>query len=65
MTLEEIKTLQGFIPICANCKNIRDDAGYWQKIEEYVQEHSDARFSHGICPECAKKPYPNLDIHDD
>ena len=64
-TLEEVKTLQGFIPICANCKNIRDDEGYWQKIEGYIQEHSDAQFSHSICPECAKKLYPDLDIHND
>jgi len=56
--LSEIKTLQGFLPICANCKKIRDDEGYWQQIEKYVEERSDARFSHGICPECAKKLYP-------
>jgi uncharacterized PurR-regulated membrane protein YhhQ (DUF165 family) len=56
--LSEVKTLRGFLPICANCKKIRDDKGYWNRIEAYIQEHSDAQFSHGICPECAKKLYP-------
>ncbi len=60
--LAEIKTLRGFIPICANCKNIRDDEGYWQQIEEYIRDRSDAQFSHTICPECAKKLYPELDL---
>lgn len=58
--LKEVKTLQGFIPICATCKNIRDDEGYWQKIEEYIQDRSDAKFSHGICPHCTKELYPDL-----
>ncbi len=53
----QIKTLSGFIPICAHCKNIRDDSGYWNKLESYLQENSDAQLSHGICPECAKKYY--------
>lgn len=56
--LAEVKTLSGLLPICASCKNIRDDKGYWKKIESYIQEHSDAQFSHGICPECFKKSYP-------
>jgi PleD family two-component response regulator len=60
--LDEIKTLRGIIPICANCKNIRDDKGYWHQIEVYVRDHSDADFSHGICQECAKKLYPDLDL---
>lgn len=60
--LSEIKTLRGFLPICANCKKIRDDEGYWQQIEEYIQERSDARFSHSICPECTKKLYPELNL---
>lgn len=60
--LSEIKTLQGFLPICANCKKIRDDEGYWQQLEQYIQSRSDARFSHSICPECAKKLYPDLKI---
>ncbi len=58
--LSEIKTLQGFLPICASCKKIRDDEGYWQQIEKYVEDRSDARFSHGICPECARKLYPEF-----
>ncbi len=63
--LAEVKTLRGFLPICAYCKNIRDDEGYWKKIEGYIQKHSYAEFSHGICPECAKKYYPDMDIYDD
>jgi hypothetical protein len=59
-TIDEVKTLQGIIPICASCKKIRDDSGYWQQVEEYVKNHSDAEFSHGICPECVKKLYPNI-----
>ncbi len=55
--LDEIKTLRGMIPICANCKRIRDDRGYWEKLEQYLLEHSYAQFSHGICPECAKLIY--------
>lgn len=56
--LTQIKTLEGLIPICANCKKIRDDQGYWQEVEGYVMEHSHAEFSHSICPSCAKKLYP-------
>jgi PAS domain S-box-containing protein len=56
----EIKTLSGLIPICASCKKIRDDKGYWEQIETYIMEHSDAEFSHGLCPECSKKLYPDL-----
>jgi len=56
--LSEVKTLSGFLPICASCKKIRDDNGYWNQIEAYISEHSDAEFSHGICPECAEKLYP-------
>lgn len=55
--LDKIKTLHGLIPICSKCKNIRNDKGYWQKIEAYIHEHSEADFSHGICPECLKKYY--------
>jgi|GEM_PF-1176584 len=62
---EEIKALRGILPICANCKKIRDDKGYWKQIESYIVDHSDAEFSHGICQECAKKLYPDLDIHSD
>lgn len=56
--MERIKTLKGLLPICAHCKNIRNDEGYWQKLEAYVSEHSEATFSHGICPDCIKKHYP-------
>ena len=56
--LDRAKTLSGMLPICASCKKIRDDKGYWNKIEAYIEKHSEAEFSHGICPECAKKLYP-------
>jgi DNA-binding response OmpR family regulator len=56
--LAEIRTLRGLIPICATCKKIRDDEGYWDHVETYVSKHTDAVFSHGICPECAEKFYP-------
>jgi hypothetical protein len=55
-----IQRLSGLLPICASCKKIRDDKGYWQQVEEYVQEHSEAEFSHSICPECMKKLYPEV-----
>lgn len=58
--LEHVKQLQGLLPICSVCKNIRDDKGYWKRIETYISEHSEAQFSHGICPECAQTLYPNL-----
>jgi DNA-binding response OmpR family regulator len=56
--LDHIKTLHGILPICANCKKIRDDKGYWSQVEAYVSAHSEAVFSHGICPECMGKCYP-------
>ena len=55
--LEEVKTLRKFVPICSHCKNIRDDKGYWKRVEMFVQEHSEATVSHGICPECMEKIY--------
>jgi hypothetical protein len=58
--LEEVKTLQGIIPICSSCKNIRNDQGFWEKVESYIGGHTDAKFSHGVCPDCAKKLYPEL-----
>lgn len=58
--LEDIKVLQGLLPICASCKKIRDDKGYWTQIESYIRDHSEAEFSHGICPECVEKLYPEL-----
>ena len=56
--LSNIKTLKGLLPICAWCKKIRDDQGYWKKVETYIREHSDALFTHGICPDCLKKESP-------
>jgi hypothetical protein len=53
--LNSVKTLRGLIPICASCKKIRDDEGYWKQVEEYIGTHSEARFSHGLCPDCLKK----------
>ncbi len=64
-TMEEIKTLKGIIPICSHCKKIRDDKGYWDRVENYISEHSMAKFSHGICPECAEKNYPHEDDDGD
>ncbi|MGL4368223.1 MAG: PAS domain-containing protein, partial [Spirochaetota bacterium] len=62
--LSEVKTLSGMLPICASCKKIRDDQGYWNQIEVYIQEHSDVDFSHSLCPECAQKLYPELHTKD-
>ncbi len=56
--LSEVKALSGLLPICASCKKIRDDTGYWNQIESYIRDHSEADFSHSICPDCAKKLYP-------
>jgi PAS domain S-box-containing protein len=56
---EKIKTLKGLLPICASCKKIRDDKGYWNQIEEYIGNHTDAEFTHGICPDCMKMLYPD------
>lgn len=61
-SLSEVKTLRGFLPICASCKRIRDDKGYWNQVEVYIREHSDAEFSHGICPDCAGKIYPDIKL---
>jgi PAS domain S-box-containing protein len=58
--LSEIKQLSGLLPICASCKKIRNDEGYWEQIENYIRDHSEAEFSHGICPDCAKRLYPEL-----
>jgi DNA-binding NarL/FixJ family response regulator len=56
--LAKIKSLQGLLPICASCKKIRDDKGYWNQIESYISAHSEAEFSHGICPDCLERLYP-------
>jgi len=58
-TLAKVKTLSGMLPICASCKKVRDDKGYWNQIEAYVSEHSEAEFSHGLCPDCMEKLYPD------
>ena len=58
--LATVRKLSGLLPICASCKKVRDDHGYWQQIELYLREHSEAEFSHGICPDCAHRLYPNL-----
>jgi CheY-like chemotaxis protein len=63
--IEKIRTLRGIIPICAGCKKIRNDQGYWQQVEVYVKNHSDAEFSHGLCPECLTVMYPDLDLEAD
>ena len=56
---EDINTLSGILPICSSCKKIRDDQGYWEQVEAYVSRHTDAQFSHGICPDCMSKLYPS------
>lgn len=58
--LREVKVLRGLIPICASCKKIRNDGGFWQQLEEYLGEHSEAEFSHGLCQPCIKKLYPGI-----
>jgi len=61
--LGEVKVLQGLLPICAECKNIRDDKGDWKQIESYIRDRSDAKFRHTICPTCAKRLYPDFDLN--
>ncbi|CAG36515.1 hypothetical protein [Desulfotalea psychrophila] len=58
--LAEVKSLSGIIPICMHCKEIRDDRGYWNQLEKFISDHSEAKFSHGICPSCMKEKYPEL-----
>jgi PAS domain S-box-containing protein len=58
--LSRIKTLSGMLPICSSCKKIRDDRGYWNQIESYIRDHSDAEFTHGLCPDCIKRLYPGI-----
>ena len=64
-SMKEIGELRGFLPICANCKKIRDDKGYWTQVEVYISSHSNTEFSHGICPDCAQKLYPDYFPRDD
>lgn len=58
--LKEIKTLSGLLPICSHCKKVRDDDGYWRGVEHYIADHSEAQFSHGICPDCMRQYYPKV-----
>ncbi len=58
----EINTLRGLLPICSGCKKIRDGENYWHHVETYVMKHSDAHFTHGICPDCLKKYYPGIEL---
>ncbi len=62
--LAKVRVLSGMLPICSSCKKIRDDKGYWNQIEVYIRDHSEAEFTHGICPECFKKLYPDEPLED-
>lgn len=61
-TKARLQTLNGLLPICSSCKNIRDDQGYWNQLETYISNHSEADFTHSICPDCVRKLYPNLKV---
>ena len=63
--LSEVKTLRGLLPICSGCKSIRDDRGYWNSIETYISEHSEAEFTHGLCPTCARRLYPDIRLESE
>ena len=63
--LSQVKKLSGMLPICSHCKKIRDDKGYWNQIEAYIRDHSEVEFSHGICQECARKYYPEMDLYNE
>ena len=58
--LQELRTLSGLLPICAHCKKIRDDNGYWTQIEQYIRSHSRAEFTHGVCPDCSRDFFPEV-----
>jgi hypothetical protein len=60
--LSKVKTLSGLLPICSSCKKVRDDKGYWKEVEEYIRDHSEADFSHGICPECVEKEIEEFEL---
>jgi len=62
--LQEVKTLSGLLPICASCKKIRDDSGYWNNLELFIIEHSNADFTHSLCPECAQRLYPEINFKE-
>ena len=57
--LAHVKTLSGLLPICSSCKKIRDDTGYWEQVESYIAHHSEAQFTHGLCPDCVPKYFPD------
>jgi DNA-binding NarL/FixJ family response regulator len=59
--LSKVKTLSGLLPICSGCNKIRDDKGYWSQVEGYIQEHTDAQFTHGLCPDCIRKYFPEME----
>lgn len=59
-SLATVKTLRGLLPICSNCKSVRKDDGFWEKVEEYLEDHTDATMSHGMCPDCTRKLYPDM-----
>ena len=59
--LANVETLRGLIPICSGCKKVRDDRGFWSQVESYIAAHSDAKFTHGLCPECAARYYPGVE----
>ncbi|MCF8090383.1 MAG: hypothetical protein K9K63_15410 [Desulfotignum sp.] len=61
--LTDFRTLEGLIPICSYCKNIRNDEGFWQKVDEFMHHHTHAQFSHSICPDCAKQHFPECDLY--
>lgn len=61
--LASVKTLTGLLPICSMCKSVRDDQGYWATVEQYVSRHTEAQFSHGVCPDCFPKMFPGVDMH--
>ncbi len=65
IAMDHIKQLQGMLPICSVCKSIRDDKGYWNRIESYISDHSEVEFSHSICPTCARELYPELYAEED
>jgi sigma-B regulation protein RsbU (phosphoserine phosphatase) len=60
LALDQVRTLRGIVPICASCKNIRDDQGFWSRVETYVRDHTEAEFSHAVCPDCMTKLYPQF-----
>jgi len=60
--LAKLQTLSGLLPICAHCKKVRDDQGYWTQIESYISAHTHAEFSHGVCPDCAREAFPEMNV---